>query len=61
MKKLFILMMLISGEGWAAVNYCVVSVQYAMGCNRSGFGGYGYCCANKENFEEFTKFNSKAK
>lgn len=59
MKKLLILLMILSGEVMASIDYCVVSKAFYGACeDRASFGNFRSCCFNREMFEEFEKYNS---
>lgn len=64
MKKLLILLSLISSEAWASVNYCVANEGYRRRCtiNAPLLGRTRYmkdCCNHKETYDEFVKTKSK--
>ena len=67
MKKLIIILMLVSSEAFAVVNYCIVNKEWKEECKIAGQeaswsnqrASFNYCCYDKETYEEFLKVKSE--
>jgi len=67
MKKLFLILMLISSEGWT-MNNCSVNSEFHKNCVQySQYAAWGFknwyvkCCNQDDSYEAFLKINGKNK